>query len=204
MSGKIDLKRQHKDLYRAATDPALVEVPPLPYLMFDGSGDPNGPAYQEALGALYAVAYALKFASKGAGTDFVVMPLEGLWWSDDLAEFSMEDRAAWRWTAMIAQPGHVTEAMVAAAIETARGKKNPPGLDRVRFETYHEGLAAQVMHIGPYADEAPIIARLHAWIEAEGYTHHGAKHHHEIYLSDPRRVAPEKMKTIIRQPVVKS
>lgn len=204
MAAKLDLKKGAlKPFYTAPkNDVVVVDVPLLQFLMIDGTGDPNGSAFQEAMGALYAMAYTLKFASKEAGQDFTVMPLEGLWWADDIAEFSLENRDIWRWTAMILQPEHITAGLFEAAVEQVRTRKNPPGLDRVRLEVYHEGLAAQIMHTGPYADEGPTVARLHTWIEANGYTYHGAKYHHEIYLSDPNRSKPENMKTIIRQPVI--
>lgn len=202
---RIDLKKEWPQLYKAsAKTPALVTVPPLPYLMVDGSGDPNtAPAYAEAITALYSVAYTLKFASKNspAGIDFTVMPLQGLWWAADMAAYATGTREDWHWTMMILQPEHITAEMVADAIEQTRAKKNPAGLDHVRFATYDEGLAAQVLHVGPYSAEAPTIERLHGWIAAQGYTHIGAGKHHELYLSDPNRTAPEKLKTIIRQPV---
>ncbi len=205
MVTKLDLKKGDlKPLYFPPVNAvALVDVPPLHFLMIDGSGDPNtSPAYRDAIQTLYGVAYALKFLSKrAAGIDYTVMPLEGLWWCADMARFSMDAKDDWLWTAMIMQPDHITAAMVEQALADVRAKKDPPALYRLRFESYHEGLAAQIMHIGPYAAEGPTIERLHGWITANGYDFHGAKHHHEIYLSDPRRTAPEKLKTVVRQPV---
>jgi hypothetical protein len=205
---RLDLKKDLRHLYKpSAREPALVDVPPLHYLMVDGAGDPNNSqSYQEALEALFALSYAIKFMSKQAdgGIDYVVMPLEGLWWAENMAEFSMDDRDPWQWIMMIVQPNHITPEMVAEAIAQTRAKKNPAALDLVRFEAYDEGRAAQIMHIGPYANEGPTVAALHEWILAQGYTYLGAGKHHEIYLSDPRRVAPKKMKTIIRQPVIKA
>ncbi|MFQ5400452.1 MAG: GyrI-like domain-containing protein [Anaerolineae bacterium] len=200
---KIDLKKELKPLYRpSAKKMAFIDVPQMNYLMVDGRGDPNtSQAYQEAVEALYALAYTLKFMMKKGrvGQDYVVMPLEGLWWVDDMEMFSMEDKDSWQWTAMILQPDPVTQAMLEQAVGEVIRKKNPAAIGRVRLESWAEGLAAQIMYIGPYAEEAPTIAMLHQFIEDNGYTLRGK--HHEIYLSDPRRTAPERLKTIIRQPV---
>ncbi len=199
---KTDFKREMKHLYRAsARRVSVVEVPPLNFLMIDGRGDPNtSPEYAEAIEALYAVAYALKFRIKrGRGVDYVVMPLEGLWWTDDPAHFDMDNREMWNWTAMIMQPEYVTEEMYEEVVAEVRKKKALGALDRMRLETHHEGLSVQVLHVGPYAAEGPTIARLHAYIREQGYRPSGK--HHEIYLSDPRRTAPERLKTILRQPV---
>ncbi len=199
---KIDLKKELKHLFRpSARKFSVVDVPPMQFLMIDGQGDPNtAQAYADAIEALYAVAYALKFASKRQlQRDFTVMPLEGLWWTEDMADFSMENKDAWLWTAMIMQPDWIDAAMVEEAKTVVASKKNLPALDKMRFETYAEGLSAQILYIGPYADEGPTIARLHAFIAEHGYRPAGK--HHEIYLSDPRRTAPEKLKTVIRQPI---
>jgi hypothetical protein len=199
---KIDLKKEWKELYRpSARQVSIVEVPPFNYLMIDGRGDPNvAQEYKDAVETLYAVAYTLKFMLKKGeiGQDYVVMPLQGLWWVENMAEFSVERKGDWQWTMMILQPPPVTEAMVAEAVAQAAKKKNPPALDKVRLESLHEGDAAQIMHIGPYADEAPNITKIHQFILENGGKLRGK--HHEIYLSDPRRTTPEKLKTIIRQP----
>jgi hypothetical protein len=203
---KLDLKKEFKHLYNPSTKEfSLVDVPPMHFLMIDGSGDPNtAQSFKDAMEALYAVAYTIKFAvKKSGGEDFTVMPVEGLWWADDMDHFSMDAKDIWKWTVMIAQPDQVTEDIVKAAIAETDRKKNPAALPLLRFETFHEGLSAQFMHIGPYADEAPTIAHMHSWIIEQGYNYHGAGKHHEIYLSDPRRVAPEKMRTVVRQPVLK-
>ena len=170
------------------------------FLMIDGHGDPNvTPLYQEAVEGLFSLAYTLKFALKKAGgVDYGVLPAEGLWWVEDMAAFSLEDKAAWEWTMMIAQPEFVTAEWVERARAEAFKKKGLPALERIRFETNAEGTAAQMMHIGPYADEGPNIARLHAFIAEQGGRLRGK--HHEIYLSDVRRTAPEKLRTVIRQP----
>lgn len=199
---KIDLKKEWKELYRPSTKQvSLVDVPAFNYLMVDGRGDPNiAQEYKEAVEALYAVSYTLKFMLKKGeiGQDYVVMPLQGLWWVEDMADFSVERKGDWEWTMMIMQPPPVTEGLVAEAVTQTAKKKNPAALDKVYFESLHEGPAAQIMHIGPYADEALNIAKVHQAIVDNGDQLRGK--HHEIYLSDPRRVAPEKLKTIIRQP----
>jgi hypothetical protein len=201
---KIDFKRELKHLYQPSTKAfSVVDVPPMNFLMIDGHGDPNtAQAYKDAVEALYAAAYALKFMSKREkGLDYVVPPLEGLWWVENMADFSTDDKSAWSWTMMIMQPEWVTKEMFEAARQQVEKKKNPPALHKLRLETYHEGLSAQIMHVGPYDAEAPTIARMHAFIEENGYQPAGK--HHEIYLSDPNRVAPEKLKTVLRQPVAK-
>ena len=191
-------------LYKpSAKTPEIVDVPPMNFLMVDGAGDPNtSQAYRDALEALYAMAYTLKFASKKAdGVSYKVAPLEGLWWSDDMNAFPTGAKDTWSWTMMIAQPSIVTPAWVEQAKEEVRRKKAPVALPLVRFGPFHEGLSAQIMHIGPYATEAPTIQQLHDFIHAEGGALTGR--HHEIYLGDPRRAAPEKLKTVIRQPFVR-
>lgn len=200
---KIDFKKELKHLYgSSAKEVALVDVTEMNFLMIDGRGDPNtSQEYQEAIEALYAVSYALKFMVKKseAAIDYVVMPLEGLWWTEDMTEFSMDDKDIWKWTAMIMQPEYVTRAFVDEALREVEEKKNPPALSKTRFESYHEGLAVQIMHIGPYSEEAPTIEKLHAFAQEKGYQLRGR--HHETYLSDPRRTAPDRLKTVISQPV---
>ena len=176
------------------------------FLMIDGTGNPNtSQDYQQAVETLYGVAYALKFLlKKEQGMDYEVMPLEGLWWTPDMQGFSIEHKETWLWTMMIAQPEQVTAAQFERAREQVRRKKDSPALAKLRLETFHEGLAAQIMHRGPYAAEGPTINRLHAFMREQGYTFDGSRQkHHEIYLSDPRRTAPDKMWTVIRQPVTR-
>lgn len=200
--GKVDLKKELKHLYNPSTrEVSVVDVPPMNFLMIDGAGDPNvSPEYQQAMEALFSLSYALKFrVKKETGVDYTVMPLEGLWWTDDPTQFSMSNKGIWKWTAMIMQPEYVTPELFEEVLAEVRRKKGLPALDRVRFETYHEGLSAQIMHIGPYAAEEPTVARLHRFIRDNGYELNGR--HHEIYLSDPRRTAPERLRTVLRQPV---
>lgn len=199
---KIDFKKEMKHLYQpSARQFEIVDVPPMHFLMIDGHGDPNtAQAYQQAIEALYAMAYALKFMSKKEkGMDYVVPPMEGLWWVENMAEFSTEDKDAWDWTMMIMQPEGVTPEMFERAFKQVEKKKDLPALPKLRLETYHEGLSVQILHIGPYAAEGPTIARMHAFIAENGYEPAGK--HHEIYLGDPRKVAPEKLKSVLRQPV---
>lgn len=199
---KVDFKKEMKHLYRpSAREVSVVDVPPMNFLMVDGTGDPNlSQEYQQAMEVLFSLSYALKFRVKGSiGADYVVMPLEGLWWTDDPHQFNIDNKEIWRWTAMIMQPEYVTDELFEEVRAEVRKKKDLVALDEVRFEPYHEGLSVQIMHIGPYAAEEPTIARLHRFITENGYELNGK--HHEIYLSDPRRTAPEKLKTVIRQPV---
>ena len=201
-STKIDLKRTYKQLYTAAREPALLEVPELAFLMVDGHGDPNTAVeYAQAVEALFTVSYTIKFAIKRAdgGFDYGVMPLEGLWWVEDMSRFATAQKCDWDWTAMIMQPEEVTGAMVDEALVAARAKKPLPGATHLRLERFLEGPAAQVLHVGPYSAEGPTIERLHAFIAESGREARGK--HHEIYLGDPRRSAPERLRTVIRQPV---
>ena len=199
---KVDFKVAHKELYRASRDPALVDVPELAFLMVDGHGDPyTATEYTQAIEALYTVSYSLKFAIKRArdGFDYGVMPLEGLWWVADMSKFTSSKKSDWDWTAMIMQPDRVTQDLLEDALASATAKKSLPAAAKLRLERFCEGPAAQVMHIGPYDAEGPTIKRLHEFIAESGRTRRGK--HHEIYLGDPRRSAPEKLRTIIRQPV---
>lgn len=198
---RLDQGRQQKLLYTATDRIAVVDVPAMPFLMIDGIGDPNtSRGFAAATEALYGVSYALKFAAKRSATpvDYKVMPLEALWWADDMGAFLLADRDAWRWTLMIAQPDFTTVGQVEAATAAVRAKKSNPSLELLRFATLTEGRAAQLLHIGPYSAETANIQRLHAFIAEQGGRLSGK--HHEIYLSDARRTAPAKLKTIIRQP----
>ena len=200
----IDLKKTLKPYYTAsAATPSIIDVPPMNGLMVDGTGDPNGPAFQEAVGSLYSVAYTLKFSfKKDKAVDYPVMALEGLWCADDVADFLNGKRDNWKWTIFITLPDVVTKKDVGEAVAAVKKKAKFPGLPEVRFEKFAEGRAAQVMHVGPYAAEGPTIERLHRFVEEQGYKLRGR--HHEIYIGDPRRSAPEKLRTIIRHPVEKA
>lgn len=202
----LDLISEYRQYYvQPKNSVSLVQVPKMNFLMIDGKGSPNNnPDYSDALGALYSVAYTLKFAVKKGPleTDFKVMPLEGLWWTDDMSKFTLEDRGNWLWRMMIMVPDLVTQDMALQSIEAVRKKKNPPCLGEVRFESFEEGLSAQIFHAGPYGEaERPSVEKLHAFIKENGYALRGR--HHEIYFNSPLRTNPAKLKTIIRQPAEK-
>ncbi len=204
MIEKIDYKKTLIPFYTASTkDPSFVELPDLNFLMIDGQGDPNVSAeYKEAVSALFTLAYALKFhIKKTLGIDFGVMPLEGLWWVEDMSTFSIEAKNRWQWTMMILQPEWIGSEMAAHLQEETYRKKKLAALKKVRYETYSEETAVQLMHIGSFSAEGPNIALMHKYARENGF--HLAGKHHEIYLSDFTRSAPEKLKTILRQPVKK-
>jgi hypothetical protein len=197
---KVELKKALGQLYNPSSrEVAVVDVPQMNFLMIDGEGDPNtSEAYKEAVGALYATSYALKFmVRKGGVANYSVMPLEGLWWVRDWAKFNIEDKDAFLWTMMIMQPEWVTPELFERA-RSEVGKKGTGALDKIRLAAFHEGQAAQIMHVGPYSTEGHTVERLHGFIAARGGRPAGK--HHEIYLGDPRRTAPDRLKTIIRQP----
>lgn len=199
---KIDFKKEMKHLYQpSAKEVVQVDVPTMNYLMVDGEGDPNtSQAYSDAVEALFMVSYAVKFMiKKGAlAIDYGVMPLEGLWWSDDMSKFSISEKSNWKWTAMIMQPSCVTPEMIEKAIADVRAKKNPAAISTVRFESVSEGKCAQILHVGPFSEEGPSVEKVHQFIDSRCQR---IGKHHEIYLSDIRKAAPSKWKTIIRQPM---
>ena len=199
---KIDVKKQLPLLYRASSkDVVEVEVPPLRYLMIDGIGDPNtSPDFSNAVEALFSVSYVTKFAVKKSalGIDYGVMPLEGLWWADDWSSFVVTDKSKWKWTLMIHQPSFIPESVIHRALDDVISKKGLAAATKLRLESFDEGRCAQILHIGPFSEEGPTIERLHEFIDARSCKR---GKHHEIYLSDTRRTAPEKWKTILRQPM---
>jgi len=197
-----DVKRDLKTCYAPRnTEWALVDVPDQQFIAIDGRGDPRtAPAYAAALEALYAVAYTVKFTNKAAGRDFVVGPLEGQWWSDHPDAFTSDARETWQWRMLISMPAWVTTTMIDEARDTALAKKKAPAIAEVRHAALSEGHCAQALHHGPYTDEAPLLARLHdEWLAEHGLAMSGL--HHEVYLTDARRTAPEKLRTVLRQPV---
>ncbi|MDH2416668.1 GyrI-like domain-containing protein [Nocardioides sp. CER19] len=200
---KTDFKRSLDSYQARAGEFRVLDVPPLHYLMVDGHGDPNtAPAYADALAALYPVAYKLKFASKRSlERDYVVPPLEALWWASDMDAFtSARDKSRWDWTALLMVPDWIPRAMFDDAVEEVGAKDRPARLDEVRLEVLDEGTVVQTLHVGPYDAEAGTLAELHdRFIPGHGFRMTGR--HHEIYLGDPRRVAPERLRTILRQPV---
>ena len=202
---KVDLKKKIASIYSAKKGKfEIIDVPLLPYLIVYGQGNPNTSLeYIQAIEALYSVAYTLKFSIKKGpmATDYGVMPLEGQWWMDDMNEFSVANKDHWKWAMMILQPDFITPEMAEEAKLAAGQKKNLPALSKLHLGHIEDGMAAQTLYIGPYADEGPTIQALHAFIFEQGYQLHGR--HREIYLGDPRRSAPDKLKTIIRQPMIK-
>ena len=203
---KLDLKKDQKHLYApSAKAVALVDVPPMNFLLADGAGDPNkAPAFHEAVEALYSLSYTLKFmVKKGQGVDYAVPPLEGLWWAEDMQAFAPEttNKDRWLWTLMIRQPEVITPELFEGAREQVKKKKPLPYLGQVRWESYAEGLSTQILHVGPFSEEHRTIQKIHAFMKEQGYDFNGK--HHEIYLNDSRRTTPEKLKTVIRQPVKK-
>ncbi|MBC2582268.1 hypothetical protein HGI79_18705 [Clostridium sp. DJ247] len=203
--GKIDFKKEFKELYNPSSKKVqIINVPKLNYLVIDGSGNPNtSQEYRDAIEALFSVSYAVKFMIKKGinGLDYGVLPLEGLWWTDNIEDFSMENKEVWNWTALIMQPEFVEKDLIDKALTEVEKKKKLSSISKIRFKCINEGLVAQIMHIGPYSEEKPTIERLHNYIEENNYSKVGK--HHEIYISDPRKASPEKLKTIIRQPIVK-
>ena len=179
----------------------LVDLPPLKYIMMDGEGDPGGGSFQQAMSVLYNIAYTMKFRSKRLlKKDYDMMAPEGLWWMK--GKIDMNKRDKWLWTLMILVPEFATHKMFSEAVAEVRSKKNPPGLEKARLETLDEGMSVQIMHIGPYATEPESIARMDAYAREQGYKMVGK--HHEIYLGDPSRASPSKLKTILRHPVAKA
>jgi hypothetical protein len=198
---KVDFRVENRELYApSAKEFSTVTVPPMSFLAIDGHGDPNASEhFQAATGALYALSYTAKFHSKKRlGRDYVVGPLEGLWWTPDESAFGAAPRSEWLWTLLVRQADWIP-ADDWAGIRAAAASKITIDPDAVRLETLDEGLSVQILYRGSYSDEAPTIARMHEWIHTNGYTETG--HHHELYLSDPRRTAPASLKTILRQPI---
>jgi len=198
---KIDLKKELKSLYNPSSKEVTdVDVPAMNFLFVDGEGAPTSLQYSAAIEALFSVSYTLKFmVKKNKGVDYAVMPLEGLWWVDDMTMFSADRKDEWKWTAMIMQPKYVSAEDFKIAVEQVKKKKNPVALPKVRFESFKEGPAAQIMYVGPFSAEGPTIAKIHAYIKSCGHALSGK--HHEIYLNNPATTAPEKLKTILRQPM---
>ncbi|MCL5959291.1 MAG: GyrI-like domain-containing protein [Chloroflexi bacterium] len=206
---KIDLKKELRHLYAPSTNRVeIVDVPQFSFIMFDGRIEPGetpgtSPEFHDALTALYGVSYTLKFMSKRSKSnpiDYTVMALEGLWWTDS-GEFDFDRVEEWEWTLMMMQPEHIASEMYQEALRQLRQKRDNPALARLRFETFQEGLCMQITHVGPYAEEPRTIAKMRAFAEENGYRLRGK--HHEIYLGDPRRAKPERLKTILRHPLAK-
>ena len=205
---KLDFKKAWVHLYKPSEKtPSIIDVPRMKFLMIDGAGDPNtSQQFREAVQALYGVAYTIKFSYKKERKpkgffDFVVPPLEGLWWMDGDGEFDQEKKAAWRWTLMIMQPEYVTKTKVKQATQTLQKRNGDAALPLIRFEAFKEGKCVQIFHRGSYANEGPNIAKMETFAKERNFSFCGK--HHEIYMSDPRRVKPERWKTILRHPIEK-
>lgn len=204
---KLDYKKEYPDLYLPKADPVLIDVPNMVFIMVDGKGDPGGAEYAGAVQALYALAYTIKMskikAAPAGYVEYVVPPLESLWWGAH--GFDIDDRDSWLWTAMIRQPGFVTSEVFAWAVEECRRKKPEVDVSGIRLEPFTEGLCVQVMHTGPYKDEPASVEKMKRFMAAGGLKDMvgDVRKHHEIYLSDPRKTAPEKLKTVLRLPVEK-
>lgn len=195
-TGKLDLFKQHRDEYATPKKPSLVEISPAQYLAIDGRGQPGGDEFQTAIGALYGMAFTIKMTRKVEGLgDYAVCKLEALWWDTD------RPRDEWAWKMMIRTPDFVGKADMKSALAKLVEKKKGDGADRVELEKIKEGRCVQMLHVGPYEKEHETIAAMMAFAEENGLE--AAGRHHEIYLSDPRRVPPERLKTILRYPVVK-
>ena len=202
MNPKLDLKKIHRNCYTAGSEPKLIQVPDLTYIAFDGEGNPGtSPLFAQAMGVLYGLVYTAKFMCKEREQDFTVMPLEGTWWSENMDDFLNGNKDSWKWTVMIAVPDYLDQKLFEEAREKLAGKKDVPGLEKGYRQVFGDGLSVQLLHIGPYSGETENIRRLHIFAEEQGCRL--AKKHREIYLSDPNRTAPGKLKTIIRQPVEK-
>lgn len=207
MAEKLDYKKEYKDLYSPKDKPSFIKVPPIAFFLVDGHGDPNGADYQNAVGVLYALTFTVKM-SKMSGRqpegyfEYVVPPLEGLWDCNDGA-FDLHRRDAWCWTSMIRQPEFVTPEVFAWALQEAAAKKPALDFSGARFETFDEGPCVQMLHTGPFSTEHETVGKIEQFIAAHHWRDDcgGGRRHHEIYLSDPRKCAPEKMKTVLRHPV---
>jgi hypothetical protein len=204
---KLDLKKTYRHLYLpSAKKVSVVDVPAFQFVMVNGRLEPGetpetSDAFRQAMQALYGLAYTLKFSSKLRDEDpidYTVMALEGLWWVES-GRFDLQPEQPWYWTMMIMQPDHIDRAMYEAALAQVRQKQDNPALAKARFERFEEGLAMQIMHIGPYADEPRTLGKMAAFADEIGYTYRGK--HHEIYIGDPRRAKPENLRTVLRQPV---
>lgn len=199
MSGKLDLVKTHKAEYATPKSPAFVKVTRAKYLAYEGVGEPNGPGFAEAIGALYGAAYTIKMRKKGEGSDYGVAPLEAIWWSSNPGETMPSTAEGWRWVALIRTPDFVSDADLELARAELERKGRGEAVKRVHLKELDEGECVQMLHVGPYSAEPATIEAMHGFVTAQGRTVHGR--HHEIYLSDPRRVPPERLRTILRLPL---
>lgn len=199
---KIDMKKTLKECYTGKSSVKFVEVPKIKYITYTGKGNPNtSEEFKSSMEVLYGMAYTMKFQFKKEERDFVVMPLEGQWWTDIPEDFSLDNRDIWNWKVMIALPDYVTDEAFEKSREILKKKKDPIGLEKAKLEEVEDGLSAQFLYKGPYRDEAPYIKEMHEYIESQGYRLRDR--HREIYLNSPQRVSEDKLKTIIRHPIEK-
>lgn len=208
MPDKLDFKKEYKDLYFPKAEPMLITVPPIPFLMVNGTGDPQGESYQSAMQILYSLTFTVKMSKMSGKTpagyvDYVLPPLEGLW--DCSAKGFDPDRSKWVWTSMIRLPGFVTQEVLAWAVREVSAKKPELDFSRARLQVYDEGLCVQIMHTGPYSTEQESIDKIARFIENNHLQDACGteRSHHEIYMSDPRKCAPERLKTVLRHPVIR-
>jgi len=212
MEGKLDYKKEYKELYVPKTKPMIVDVPKMTFIMIDGKGNPNkiDGEYQKAVEALYGLSYTIKMSKKSGKEpkgyfEYVVPPLEGLWWIEDetFDELNIMDKEKFNWTSMIRQPEFVDNEVFNWAKEELKRKKPDVDLSNTRLEIFEEGKCAQVMHIGPYDNEPETIKILEKYIIDSGYISDisDIRKHHEIYLGDPRKISPDKLKTVLRHPI---
>lgn len=207
MTDKFDFKKEYRDLYMPKNKPMIIDVPTMNFIMIDGEGDPSKEEYQKAVNVLYSLAYTIKMSKMSESMpqgyfEYIVPPLEGLWWISGGA-FHLEQRDNWLWTSMIRQPPFVTLEVFHWALEECSRKKKELDLSIARFESFTEGLCVQMMHIGPYAREVESIAEMQIFMEENNLVDEcgSLRKHHEIYLSDPRRTKPERLRTVLRHPV---
>ncbi|MHA1560914.1 MAG: GyrI-like domain-containing protein [Promethearchaeota archaeon] len=203
---KLDYKKEFPDLYKPSLkEPTIIKIPKMMFFMIDGTGDPNtSDEYKEVVQLLYNISYALKMKvikKETPSKDYVVPPLEGLWYMPKMEEWSMDEKDKWEWTMMIRIPDFVKDSQIKKAMKILKETKNPDSFSKLRYEQYDEGTCVQIMYLGPYDEEPPTIKKIHQFAKKNGYNLNG--HHHEIYLSDPRRVEPERLKTILRHPIIK-
>ncbi len=203
---KLDYKKEFPDLYKPSLkEPVIIKIPKMMFFMIDGTGDPNtSEDYKEIVQLLYNISYTLKMKvikKETPSKDYVVPPLEGLWYMPKMEEWSMDEKDKWEWTMMIRIPDFIKDSQIKKALKILKETKNPSSFSKLRYEQYDEGTCVQIMYLGPYDEEPPTIKKIHQFAEKNGYNLNG--HHHEIYLSDPRRVEPERLKTVLRQPIIK-
>ena len=199
MAAKLDLTKEYKQYYTAKNTPAIVEFGKISYLSIEGKGEPTGEVFSKSIEALYPLAYGVKNLCKKQGKDFAVPKLEGLWWVKSNKPALEVPREEWYWKLLIRMPDFVTSDIVKNAREEVFKKKRLDLIKEIKFETINEGKCVQIMHIGPYATEPETIQKMKDFMKENDYTENGL--HHEIYISDPRKTSPEKMKTILRQPI---